>query len=74
MYPSNQIHTTKYNLINFLPLNLMLQFSKMSNLYFLILLIVQVIPQINPDQIPTLALPLSFVVFLSMIKDIFEDL
>lgn len=74
MYVSNKVHTTKYNLFTFLPVNLMLQFSKMSNLYFLILLIVQVIPMINPDQIPTLALPLSFVVFLSMVKDIYEDL
>lgn len=35
----------------------------------------QVIPQIsNTDGIPTLMLPLGFVVLLSMVKDIYEDI
>jgi phospholipid-transporting ATPase len=47
----------------------------MSNLYFLLLMIMQVIPSISDTGgIPTLALPLGFVVLLSMVKDIYEDL
>ena len=34
--PNNEISTSKYNFINFLPYNLFLQFSKMANLYFLV--------------------------------------
>jgi phospholipid-transporting ATPase len=41
-YMDNQIHTSIYNNINFLPKNLLLQFSKMANFYFLILMILQV--------------------------------
>jgi phospholipid-transporting ATPase len=59
-----------------LPLNLLLQFSKAANLYFIILLFMELIPQITDSNgpIPGLALPLSFVVGLSMIKDIYEDI
>jgi hypothetical protein len=32
----NSVATTKYNLINFLPINIYEQFSKLANLYFLV--------------------------------------
>jgi phospholipid-transporting ATPase len=32
----NSVSTTKYNLINFLPINIYEQFSKLANLYFLV--------------------------------------
>jgi phospholipid-transporting ATPase len=75
LYPTNKISTSKYNLLTFLPLNLLLQFSKGANLYFLMLLIMELIPPITDSNgpVPGLALPLSFVVGLSMIKDIYED-
>jgi hypothetical protein len=41
-FVSNKIQTAKYNLITFLPKNLFYQFSKMSNLYFLIITILDV--------------------------------
>ena len=73
-YKNNRIVTSKYNVITFLPLNLMVQFSKMANLYFLILTIMQTIPVISDSNgVPILAVPLCFVVGMSMIKDIFED-
>lgn len=34
---TNKIHTAKYNVVTFLPKNLFFQFSKMTNLYFLIM-------------------------------------
>jgi hypothetical protein len=33
---NNKIHTAKYNVLSFFPKNLFFQFSKMTNLYFLI--------------------------------------
>lgn len=33
----NEIHTSKYNLLTFLPKNLIEQFSKLANFYFLII-------------------------------------
>jgi hypothetical protein len=66
--------TSKYNLFTFLPQNLMVQFSKMGNLYFLILSILECVPSISDsDGFPVLLFPLGFVVGLSMIKDIYED-
>ena len=35
--PSNKIHTSKYTAWNFLPKNLLEQFSKPSNVYFLVM-------------------------------------
>ena len=37
-FPNNSISTSKYNLLTFLPKNIMEQFSKMANLYFLVTL------------------------------------
>ena len=39
---TNIIHTAKYNFFSFLPLNLCEQFRRMSNLYFLLIIILQV--------------------------------
>ena len=73
-YRDNQIVTSKYNLLTFLPLNLMVQFSKMANLYFLILSVMECFPLISDSGgFPILLFPLGFVVGLSMIKDIYED-
>ncbi|GAB5567480.1 phospholipid-transporting ATPase IC isoform X1 [Prionailurus iriomotensis] len=41
-YKSNVIHTAKYNVFSFLPLNLYEQFHRVSNLYFLFIIILQV--------------------------------
>ena len=61
-------------MISFLPLNLMLQFSKMANFYFLVLTLMEVWKPISDsDGVPVLAIPLSFVVGISMVKDIYED-
>ena len=73
-FRDNTISTTKYTLITFLPLNLAQQFMKIANLYFLFLCILQMIPNVTiSNRIPTILPPLAFIVFLSMIKDAFED-
>ncbi|KAK6312712.1 hypothetical protein J4Q44_G00160590 [Coregonus suidteri] len=46
-YATNAIKTSKYNTFNFLPLNLFEQFQRIANAYFLILLLLQVIPAIS---------------------------
>ena len=74
-FTKNHISTTKYTCATFIPLNLFEQFKKMANLYFLIIMILQLIPGLattNMDWIFTL-LPLMLVVGISMIKDAFED-
>lgn len=41
-FQSNVIHTAKYNVFSFLPLSLYEQFHRVSNLYFLFIIILQV--------------------------------
>ncbi len=41
-FKKNEIHTSKYNIITFLPKNLFYQFSKMSNTFFLIMSLLEV--------------------------------
>lgn len=71
----NRIKTSRYNAISFLPLNLYEQFSKVSNVYFLLMGLFQMIPWIsNSSGIPTVYLPLMFILFVAALKDMLEDL
>mmetsp|Transcript_3580 Transcript_3580/g.7693 ORF Transcript_3580/g.7693 Transcript_3580/m.7693 type:complete len:1191 (-) Transcript_3580:28-3600(-) len=70
----NKIATSKYNCITFLPKNTLEQFQKLANVYFLIVAVLQSIPQISvTDGIPNILLPLFFVMGVSAIKDLLED-
>lgn len=61
-------------MITFLPLNLFYQFSKLTNLYFLIIMVLQCVPQVsNTNGKPTTGFSLFFVVLASAIKDFYED-
>jgi len=67
------ISTSKYTLYNFIPKNLFVQIVlKLPNLYFTLLLVLEMIPIIG-SGVPSLLMPIAFVVSLSMIKDGFED-
>lgn len=51
------------------------QFSKVSNIYFLLMGLLQMIPQItNSSSIPTVYIPLIFIVFVAALKDVMEDM
>lgn len=72
---TNEIKTSKYTLLNFIPLNLFYQFSKIANVYFLMIGIMQMVPEISiSGGIPVIFMPLSFVISVSAVKDLFEDL
>jgi magnesium-transporting ATPase (P-type) len=74
VFRSNKIHTAKYTVLTFLPKNLFFQFTKLANLYFLLMMVFQTIPQISiSGGLPTILLPLGFVVLTVMVKDIIED-
>lgn len=73
-FVNNAISTTKYNRYNFMCKNLSEQFSKAANLYFLILAILQAIKPVSiTNGIPFILLPLTIIVLLTMVKDVFED-
>lgn len=73
-YCSNQITTAKYNLFTFLPKFLFEQFRRYSNIFFLFIAIMQQIPNVSPTGRYTTAVPLMFILLVSAIKEIFEDI
>ncbi|MBN3279418.1 AT8B1 ATPase, partial [Polyodon spathula] len=73
-FQGNSIRTYKYNAITFLPLNLIDQFKRAANAYFLALLILQVIPQISTLPWYTTLVPLILVLGITAIKDLVDDI
>ncbi|KAF8950151.1 ATPase class I type 8B member 4, partial [Entomortierella lignicola] len=70
-YPTNNIKTTKYTLVTFLPVNLLFQFKRFYNIYFLCAAIfVCAEPSLSPV---TEILPLTLVLTITAIKDALED-
>ncbi|NWI31764.1 AT8B1 ATPase, partial [Sula dactylatra] len=73
-YSGNAIKTYKYNPITFLPLNLFEQFKRAANFYFLVLLILQSIPQITTLSWYTTLVPLLLVLGITAVKDLVDDI
>ncbi|XP_042123484.2 phospholipid-transporting ATPase IK isoform X4 [Peromyscus maniculatus bairdii] len=73
-YKSNAIHTAKYNFFSFLPLNLFEQFHRTSNLYFLLIIILQSIPEISTLPWFTLFAPLVCLLVIRATRDLVDDI
>uniref|UniRef100_A0A8C6TSW4 Phospholipid-transporting ATPase n=1 Tax=Neogobius melanostomus TaxID=47308 RepID=A0A8C6TSW4_9GOBI len=73
-YSGNAIKTYKYNALTFIPLNLYEQFKRVANVYFLALLILQIIPDITTLPWYTTLIPLVVVLGITAIKDLVDDL
>lgn len=72
-YSTNYIKTTKYTLLTFVPVALFMQFMRVANIYFLMIAVLQAIPQISPLNPITAIVPLAFVLSVSMIREAIED-
>ena len=72
-FPTNFISTSKYTLVSFFPVALLLQFRRYANVYFLITAILQTIPTISPLSPATAWIPLIFVLGLSLVREGIED-
>ncbi|XP_055915903.1 probable phospholipid-transporting ATPase IA isoform X3 [Eupeodes corollae] len=70
---SNHISTAKYNFISFLPSFLFEQFRRYSNCFFLLIALLQQIPDVSPTGRYTTLVPLIFILAVSAIKEIIED-
>ena len=70
---SNYISTTKYNILTFFPLALLLQFKRYANIYFLVAATLQSIPLLSPLNPASAVIPLMFVLGISMIREGGED-
>ncbi|XP_028440021.1 probable phospholipid-transporting ATPase IM isoform X2 [Perca flavescens] len=72
-YADNHIKTSKYNVLTFLPMNLFEQFQRVANAYFLVLLILQLIPEISSLSWFTTIVPLVLVLVITAVKDATDD-
>uniref|UniRef100_A0A3B3WPU5 Phospholipid-transporting ATPase n=1 Tax=Poecilia mexicana TaxID=48701 RepID=A0A3B3WPU5_9TELE len=73
-YATNAIKTSKYNFFTFLPLNLFEQFQRIANAYFLVLLVLQLIPEISSLSWFTTVVPLALVLTVTAAKDATDDI
>ncbi|KAI0077495.1 phospholipid-translocating P-type ATPase [Panus rudis PR-1116 ss-1] len=72
-YVRNKVRTSKYTVVTFIPKNLYEQFRRVANLYFLVLVVLQVFPMFGAASPQTAALPLIFIITVTAIKDGIED-
>jgi magnesium-transporting ATPase (P-type) len=71
--PSNAIRTSRYTFFNFIPRQLIAQFSKVANLYFLFISVLEQIPDLAPTGRYVTILPLSIFVTIAMIHEAYDD-
>jgi hypothetical protein len=69
----NTVRTARYGFVDFLPKQLLAQFSKMGNLYFLLITVLQTVPGWSPTGQFTTIFPLSIFVGFAMLKEAVED-
>lgn len=65
----NNISTTKYSILSFLPKSLMLQFTKPANFVYLVSAVLQSIAIISSLDPVTAAAPLGFVLAVSLFRE-----
>lgn len=70
---SNAIRTSRYNVFDFFPKQLLFQFTRLGNFYFLCVGIPQTIPGISTTGNYTTILPLLFFVLLTILKEGYDD-
>ncbi|KAJ3388840.1 phospholipid transporting ATPase [Lobulomyces angularis] len=73
VFKSNEVHTSKYKIWNFIPKTLFEQFRRVANLFFLSLVIIQCFPEYQTVNPFLAACPLAIIVLLTAAKDATED-
>ncbi|XP_020799280.1 probable phospholipid-transporting ATPase VA isoform X1 [Drosophila serrata] len=72
-FVGNKIRTTKYTLLSFIPKNLLEQFHRVANLYFIFIVLLNWVPKINAFGKEVAMIPVLFVLGVTAVKDLFED-
>ncbi|XP_071720404.1 phospholipid-transporting ATPase 1-like [Rutidosis leptorrhynchoides] len=72
-FTGNEITTSKYTIINFLPKNLFIQFHRVAYVYFLIIAALNQLPPLAVFGRTVSLFPLLFVLTVTAIKDGYED-
>ncbi|KAJ4824073.1 Alanine--tRNA ligase [Turnera subulata] len=72
-FAGNSIRTGKYSIISFIPRNLFEQFHRVAYIYFLIIAVLNQLPQLAVFGRGVSVLPLAFVLLVTAVKDAYED-
>ncbi|CAH2092341.1 unnamed protein product [Euphydryas editha] len=72
-FVNNRISTAKYSVPSFVPLFLFEQFRRYSNCFFLLIALLQQIPDVSPTGRWTTLTPLILILSISAIKEVVED-
>ncbi|CAH9088943.1 unnamed protein product [Cuscuta epithymum] len=72
-FAGNSIRTGKYSIISFIPRNLFEQFRRVAYIYFLVIAILNQLPQLAVFGRGASILPLAFVLLVTAVKDAYED-
>ena len=72
MMQTNRVRTTRYTLLSWLPLSLLMQFRRIANVYFLIISILTLMP-FSPKSALSMIGTFAFVLALTSVKEGFED-
>ncbi|KAH9484538.1 Putative phospholipid-transporting ATPase C24B11.12c [Psilocybe cubensis] len=73
VYTTNQVITSKYTLITFIPRNLFEQFRRVANIFFLGIAVLQFFPKFSTLSAGVVILPLVIIVTVTALKDGYED-
>lgn len=73
-YCGNQIKTSKYTVLSFIPKNIFEQLHRFANLYFLGIVVLNFVPVVNAFQPEVSMIPICIILAVTAIKDAWEDL
>ncbi|KAG6899806.1 hypothetical protein C0993_006629 [Termitomyces sp. T159_Od127] len=73
VYCTNQVLTSKYTIITFIPRNLLEQFRRVANIFFLAIAILQFFNKFSTISPGLVILPLLIVLGITALKDGYED-
>ena len=70
---NNSVRTTQYTIVTFLPLALINQYKNPFNIFFLVSMIIDCIPQISSVDPFTTCMPVVIVLIINLIREAVED-
>ena len=72
-FGTNEVTTSKYTVLTFVPINMFEQFTRVANVYFAIIAALQLIPGLSPTHWFTTVMPLGLVLAVNAVKEIYDD-
>lgn len=72
-YRGNQVKTSKYTVLSFIPKNIFEQLHRFANLYFVGIVVLNFIPVVNAFQPEVSMVPVCVILTVTAIKDAWED-